>query len=179
MKMVNPRAGRDFPTIIRMGGWLTAGAVVLAWLLALAVASIVRVMRAKAALGAAHDSLADALRERHSASLDLMSALSAADTPTDLADRVFEARSALDLPEGVGALEQAAAERALDVAIRDVSDQIAEHPALRDDQAVETAYQALLRAQDRLKDGERAYDTATREVARLSASWPTRWFTNH
>lgn len=159
-----------------MGGWLTAGAVVIAWLLAVAVASIVRVKRAKAAVHRARDDLATALRDRHSASLDLMSALGAADTPTDLADRVFEARSALDRPEGVGTLEQASAERALDVAIREVSDQIADHPELRDDEAISATHDALLRTQDQLRDCERGYDAASRDLTRLSASWASRWF---
>lgn len=161
-----------------MGEWLTIGGVVLAWLLALVGVGVVRLIRARGAVDVAWAELSDAIEQRHDLALELGEAAGGHGVSSDVADRVSEARLAAELP-ATSSMEQASAERGLDIALRSLLTQTRSDPRLARDREVADLSQRMMAAQQDIADRQRDYDQAARRLASRASTWPGRLVASH
>jgi len=162
-----------------MGEWLTIGGVVLAWLLALVGVAVVRLVRARGAVDDAWDDLADAIQQRHDLAIELGELAGARGVTSDVADRVSEARLVAELPGATSPMEQASAERGLDMALRGLLAQTQSDRRLVGDRGITDLSERVATAQQNISDRQRDYDLAARQLASRASAWPGRLVARH
>lgn len=158
-----------------MGDWLTVGGVALAWLVAVVVYAVVRMRALRQELDDTWDELARAISARHDAAADLGTETGRHGVLTDIAERVSDARAALALPGGASPVEQATAEREVDLAIRNILEQVEVDPHLVEDPAISALRSRVEQAHAGITRAERKYDDAARSLDRQVNGWPGRW----